>query len=165
MGTTHNLPAIAIAAALMLPVCPAFAQRPAPKPSMALELPPAQRPVAGVAIAASSGPMTPMAMATIASEVRRQLQPCADRQVIPAPEASQIVAIVQLDLNRDGSLAKLRILGHKGVTESNQRYVPRVDEAVEAIFTGCTPIQGLPPELYDVPRGWRTMKFQYRLKA
>ncbi|MCW3846232.1 hypothetical protein OF829_03205 [Sphingomonas sp. LB-2] len=152
---TRSLLAIAIAA--ILPVSgPSLAQTsssrdgPAPRPQMAM---------------ASIGPMTPAALMTIVSSVSSQLQPCADRQIVPAPEAGEIIAVVQLNLNRDGSLASFRILDHNGVTEANQRYVPQVDAAVEAIFTGCTPLRGLPPELYDVPRGWRSLKFRYRLKA
>lgn len=111
----------------------------------------------------SQATMTGPALANITSAILRQVQPCADRQVIPAPEASQIIAIVQLRLNPDGSFAGLRILRHEGTTDANQRYVARVDDAVEAIFAGCTPIRGLPPELYDVPRGWRSITFRYRL--
>lgn len=113
----------------------------------------------------SQATMTGPAQANILSAIKRQVQPCADRQVIPAPEARQIYAMVQLTLNRDGSLASVRIVGHEGVTDENQRYVARVDDAVEAIFAGCTPIRGLPPELYDVPRGWRSLKFRYRMNS
>ena len=149
--------AIAGAAALMVAAGPAFAQIQAPREVMS--------PRPGAAALANTGPMTPAARLGIATIVRHYLQPCADRQLAPAPEAGEILTLVQLDLNRDGSLAGFRILDHKGVTDANRRYVPRVDQAVEAIFTGCTPIRGLPAELYDVPRGWRSMKFQYRLKA
>jgi outer membrane biosynthesis protein TonB len=107
--------------------------------------------------------MTGEAQQNILSAIKRQVQPCADRQVSPAAEAAQIVAVVQLKLNPNGSLASVRIVDHKGVNESNQRYVARVDDAVEAIFAGCTPIRGLPPELYDVPRGWKSLKFNYTL--
>lgn len=109
--------------------------------------------------------MTGPAQQNILSAIKRQVQPCADRQVIPAPEARQIYAMVQLTLKRDGSLESVRIVGHEGVNEGNARYVPRVDDAVEAIFAGCTPIRGLPPELYDVPRGWRSLKFRYRMNS
>lgn len=113
----------------------------------------------------SQATMTGAAQANILTAIKRQVQPCADRQVIPAPEARQIYAMVQLTLNRDGSLASVRIVGHEGVTDDNRRYVARVDDAVEAIFAGCTPIRGLPPELYDVPRGWRSLKFRYRMNS
>lgn len=146
--------AIATAAALMVSASAALAQVSAPKPASTPQM-------ANI----SSGPMTPAAMMNIVALVKGQVQPCADRQIIPARAASEIVAVVRLDLNPDGSLAGIRILDHLGLTETNARYLPQVDKAVEAIFTGCTPFHGLPPELYDVPHGWRTMKFLYRLKA
>lgn len=111
----------------------------------------------------SEATMTGPASANIDSAIIRQVQPCADRQVIPAPEARRIFAKVQLTFNRDGSLADFTIVGHDGVDDTNRRYVARVDDAVEAVFRGCTPIRGLPAELYDIPRGWKTRKFRYQL--
>ena len=32
-----------------------------------------------------------------------------------------------------------------------------------AAFTGCSPLRGLPQELYDVPRGWNNFTMRYRL--
>ena len=125
---------------------------------------PAKQPTEGTGTK-SQATMTGDAQQNILSAIKRQVQPCADRQVIPAPEARQILAMVQLKLKPDGSLQSVQIVGHEGVNDSNQRYVARVDDAVEAIFAGCTPIRGLPPELYDVPRGWRSMKFRYRLTS
>lgn len=102
--------------------------------------------------------------ANFISAVIRQVQPCADRQRIPAPEAQSIKAIVQLRLRPDGSLdGPLRILRHEGVTDANERYVTRVDDAVQAIFRGCTPFRGLPPALYEVKNGWKTLNFRYQL--
>lgn len=111
----------------------------------------------------SQATMTGAASQNINSAILRQVQPCADRQVIPAAEARKIFVRVELTFNRDGSLASLRIVGHDNVDDSNRRYVDRVDDAVEAIFRGCTPIRGLPAELYDVTNGWKSRKFRYQL--
>lgn len=112
----------------------------------------------------SQATMTGAARSNIGSAIARQVQPCADRQVLPAAEASQIRAIVQLRLNRDGSLAgPVRVTGHEGVTDANRRYVDRVDDAVQAIFAGCSPLRNLPQELYDVPGGWKVFTLRYRL--
>lgn len=146
----RSLAAITIAAVSMLSAGPALAQKlPAPELLDATPQP------------GMSGP----AIAAMVATIRRRVQPCADRQIIPAPEASGILAVVRLTLNRDGSLASFRILRHEGITDANRAYVPRVNKAVEGIFTGCTPILGLPPEFYDVPGGWRAMTFRYRLKS
>ncbi|MDF7775131.1 hypothetical protein P1X14_07725 [Sphingomonas sp. AOB5] len=107
--------------------------------------------------------MTGPALQNITSAVLRQVQPCADRQNIPAAEAESIIAIVQLRLKPTGALESIRILRHEGVNDANQRYVTRVDDAVEAIFKGCTPLRGLPPELYDVKDGWNRLTFRYQL--
>ena len=110
--------------------------------------------------------MTGKAAADIGSAIVRQTQPCANRQVNPGPGADQIRVIVNLRLNRDGTLAgPITIRGHEGVDDTNQRYVTRVDDAVRAIFAGCSPLRGLPAELYDVPRGWKSFTFRYRLKS
>lgn len=110
--------------------------------------------------------MSTAAAANIGSAIKRQVQPCADRQVSPGPGTERIIAVVRLQLNRDGSLAApLRIVGHKGVDEDNERYVGRVDDAVRSIFAGCSPLRGLPLELYDVQNGWKSFTMNYRLKS
>lgn len=120
----------------------------------------------GPALTPPAATMSTQAAANIGSAIQRQVQPCADRQVNPGPGADQIRVIVNLRINRDGSLAgPVTIRGHEGVDDSNQRYVTRVDDAVRAIFAGCSPLRGLPDELYDVPRGWKSFTLRYRLKT
>lgn len=110
--------------------------------------------------------MSAQAAADIGSAIQRQVQPCANRQVNPGPGADQIRVVVNLRINRDGSLAgPPRIVGHTGVDDSNQRYVTRVDDAVRAIFAACSPLRGLPDELYDVPNGWKSFTLRYRLTS
>jgi outer membrane biosynthesis protein TonB len=105
-------------------------------------------------------------VADISSAIQRQVQPCANRQVNPGPGADQIRVVVNLRINRDGSLAAPpRIVDHVGVTDENRRYVTRVDDAVRAIFAGCAPLRGLPPELYEVQGGWKSFTLRYRLKS
>jgi len=126
---------------------------------------PSDRPSTSTSTKPQASMMTAAAAQNINSLIKRAVQPCADRQVIPSAEARQIVAIIQLQLKRDGSLASVQIVGHEGVNDANQRYVARVDDAVEAIFAGCTPIRGLPTDLYDIPQGWKSRKFRYRLNS
>jgi hypothetical protein len=72
---------------------------------------------------------------------------------------------ISLSLNRDGSLAaRPTVSGDRGgVDDENRRYVDAVDRAAIATFMGCAPLRGLPIELYDVPRGWKTFKLRYKL--
>ena len=115
--------------------------------------------------AAPGATMDAKAAADIGSAIRRQVQPCADRQVNPGPGASRIVVTIALSLNRDGSLAARPSVSddHGGVDDENRRYVDAVDRNAIATFSGCAPLRGLPPELYDVPRGWKTFKLRYKL--
>jgi hypothetical protein len=113
---------------------------------------------------ASAPAMTGADMANVASAVHRQVKPCADRQIIPHPDASAIVAVVRVRLKRDGSLdGPVEILRNEGVTAASQPYVERVNGAVRAIFEQCTPFRGLPDAFYDIRSGWRTLTFRYRL--
>lgn len=108
--------------------------------------------------------MSSQAVADIASAITRQVQPCADRQVDPGPGANRIVTAIQLQLNRDGSLAaRPRVVRQSGIDEENRRYADRVADLAIASFAGCAPLRGLPQELYDVPRGWRNFTMNYRL--
>ena len=115
--------------------------------------------------AAPGAVMNAQAAANIASAIQRQVQPCANRQVIPGPGASRIVAIVRLQLNRDGTLAARPSISadHRGVDDDNRIYIDAVDRAAVSTFTQCAPLRGLPAELYDVPRGWKTFTMTYHM--
>lgn len=117
------------------------------------------------AVVPPAAAMDGKAAADIGSAIRRQVQPCADRQVNPGPGASRIVVTIRLMLNRDGSLAGRPTIDgdDAGVDDENGRYVDAVHRNAIASFTGCAPLKGLPPELYDVPRGWKVFKLRYKL--
>jgi hypothetical protein len=110
--------------------------------------------------------MSKQAQADIGSAIKRQVQPCADRQVKPGPGAERIIVTIRLRLNRDGSLAaNPAITGHSGVDDENGRYQDRVDDNAIATFKGCSPLRGLPQELYDVEHGWSVFTMRYNLKG
>jgi hypothetical protein len=116
------------------------------------------------AAAAPAARMGAQQAANIGSAIKRQVQPCANRQVNPGPGAERIQVAINLRLNRDGSLAaRPRVVGHTGVDDENQRYVARVDDLAIASFVGCSPLSGLPPELYDVQNGWSNFTLRYKL--
>lgn len=96
--------------------------------------------------------------------IARQIQPCANRQVTPGPGAERIRVLVRLNFNADGSLSgNPDITGVQGNDASNNRYVDRVKDLAIATFKGCTPIRGLPANLYAVPGGWKSLPFSYKL--
>lgn len=114
--------------------------------------------------AAPAAVMGAQQAANIGSAIKRQVQPCANRQVTPGPGAERIQVTINLRLNRDGSLAaRPRVTGHAGVDDDNRRYVDRVDDLAIATFVGCSPLTGLPAELYDVQNGWSNFSLRYKL--
>lgn len=108
--------------------------------------------------------MNAQAMMDIGAKITQLVQPCANRQVKPGPGAERIRVTIRLRLNRDGSLAAdPQVVAHDGVDDENSRYQDRVDDNAIATFKGCSPLRGLPPELYDVPRGWSNFVMRYKL--
>ena len=108
--------------------------------------------------------MSAQARADIGQAIARQVQPCADRQVYPGPGAERIVTPIVLRLNRDGSLAaRPRVGEQRGLDDENRRYAQRVADLAINTFVSCSPLRGLPQELYDVPRGWSNFTLNYRL--
>jgi hypothetical protein len=106
------------------------------------------------------------AMAGIVQAIRRQVQPCADRQVNPGPGASRIKVRMRLQLRRNGRLnSPPQVLGTSGVDDENARYEERVKDLAVATFVGCAPLVGLPPELYETEsgRGWSDFIMNYNL--
>lgn len=96
--------------------------------------------------------------------IARQIQPCANRQVTPGPGAERIRILVRINLNRDGSLnGEPEITGVQGNDDDNNRYVPRVKDLARAVFKGCSPLRGLPDNLYGIPGGWQSVRLSYKL--
>ena len=80
------------------------------------------------------------------------------------PGAERIRVTINLKLNRDGTLkSRPTISGHAGVDDDNRRYVDRVDDLAIATFVGCSPLRGLPDDLYDVQNGWSNFSLRYKL--
>ena len=110
--------------------------------------------------------MNAQALADITSAIARQIQPCADHQVIPGPGANEIAVKLNLRLNRDGTFAATpKMQGSpSGVNEDNGRYVQRVVDLGISAFRQCSPLK-LPPEYYQTPAGgWSNINFTWQLK-
>ena len=106
------------------------------------------------------------ALADIGSAISRQVQPCADRQPKLGTGAERIRVAINLKLNRDGTLgAPPRVVNHDGVDGENRRYLDRVDELAIASFVACSPLRGLPANLYDVPGGWSSFTLRFNLRG
>jgi len=110
--------------------------------------------------ARSTATMTGEARASINAAIRRALVPC-ERQPLPAPEAGAIRVDVAVTLNRNGSLAGADVRRVHNDDPGLSGYEQRMRDLALAVVRQCTPIRGLPPELYDVPRGWRQFTYQF----
>ncbi len=101
----------------------------------------------------------PAQLAGLASAIRRQVQPCADRITSPGPGAERISTKINLRMNRDGSFAATPVIVSQTTDDDNARYGGRVGELAKAAFVQCAPFE-LPPELYD---GWKNINLNYKL--
>ncbi|WP_265587764.1 hypothetical protein [Sphingomicrobium arenosum] len=101
------------------------------------------------------------AQAGIVQAIRRQIQPCANRQIDPGPGANEIVVTLNLRLDRRGNLIRPpRVTRTSGVDGDNQRYEQRVKDLAIAAYQGCSPLTGLPEEFYD---RWKDFDMTYKL--
>lgn len=105
------------------------------------------------------------ALAGIRDAIRRQIQPCADRQVNPGPGANNIVTVLNLRLNRDGTLAgNPRMVRQTGISGENERYAQRVVDLGIAAFRACAPLR-LPAEYYQTANGgWGNINYNWQLR-
>lgn len=113
----------------------------------------------------SASSISPQVLAGLEAAIRRQIQPCADRQVNPGPGANEIVTVLNLRLNRDGTLARApRVVRQEGVNEGNSRYSRRVIDLGIAAFKGCAPLK-LPQEYYQTSNGgWSNINYHWQLR-
>lgn len=124
------------------------------------------KPSTGTATVAKAATMTPQARANIASKIAEQIQPCAQRQSLTAPGVGKIRVVVALSFAETGNpSAAPRVVRLEGLDDDNQRYAEQVRQRALAAFNDkrCQPIRGLPPELYDVPGGWKTVTLGFKL--
>lgn len=105
------------------------------------------------------------ALASIQDAIRRQIQPCADRQVNPGPGANRIVTTLNLRLNEDGTLAATpTVVRQTGTDGEAERYARRVIDLGIAAFKGCSPLR-LPPEFYQTANGgWNNINYNWQLR-
>ncbi len=105
------------------------------------------------------------AKASVDGAIKRQIQPCADRQPALGPGADRIRVAVNLRLDRSGRLSRPPALVRtSGVDEDNQRFEDLAFDQAVAVFRACAPLR-LPPELYSTPQGgWGNITMTYRAK-
>ena len=123
-------------------------------------------------LAPRAGPAKPaaptfsaQARQSIGSAILRQVQPCADRQPFIGEGANQVRLTINLKLARSGRLIRPpTVIRMSGNPDLRAKYGELLEDQVRRIFADCSPLRGLPPELYDTPDGgWNDYTFTYRV--
>ena len=91
-------------------------------------------------------------IASIAGLIRRQVQPCYDLGSLGGTSAMDITTVLRLQFRRDGSIAAATVSEQDGVNDDNRGYAKQMGELSRRAVLRCSPLKGLPPELYD--GGW-----------
>lgn len=104
------------------------------------------------------------AKAIVDQAIKRQIQPCADRQVALGPGAERIRVVLNLRLDRSGRLSRPpTVVRTSGVDDDNARYEELVKDQAIAVYRACSPLR-LPAELYSTPQGgWGNINMTYRV--
>jgi len=95
----------------------------------------------------------------LAAAIKRQVQPCYDLGALGGTSAMQIVTVLQLRFNEDGSVAGTpQLVEQQGVNGANRVYAQQMVEVSRRAVLRCAPLR-LPAELYA--GGWEnfTMGF------
>jgi outer membrane biosynthesis protein TonB len=164
-----------------LPQRPAVArpQPPRPAPAQPRPAPPRQSRIGddflrGIPSSRDLGPreasegaatFSAAAKASVDSAIKRQIQPCANRQSTLGPGAERIRVTVNLRLDRSGRLSRPPALVRTaGVDEDNARFEDLAYDQAVTVFRACSPLR-LPAELYSTPQGgWGNINLTYAAK-
>lgn len=99
-------------------------------------------------------------IANIAGLIKRQVQPCYDLGALAGTSAMSIVTVLRLQFRRDGSVASATLSRQDGVNGSNQQYSQQMADLSRRAVLRCSPLKGLPPDLYK--GGWEDIEFTFR---
>jgi outer membrane biosynthesis protein TonB len=103
--------------------------------------------------------VTGAAMNGLAAAIKRQVQPCYELGGLGGTPAMQIVTVLRLRYNPDGSVAGApQIVEQTGVTPANQAYKQQIAEVARRAVLRCAPVK-LPAELYE--GGWDDLNFRF----
>jgi len=99
------------------------------------------------------------AMAGLAAAIKRQIQPCYTLGALQGTSAMEIVTVLDLHFNRDGSVAGTPAIAEQtGVTPANEGYRRQIAEVARRAVLRCAPLK-LPAELYE--GGWSNIQFVF----
>lgn len=99
------------------------------------------------------------AMNGLAAAIKRQIQPCYELGALQGTPAMEIVTVLDLRFNKDGSVAgDPAVAEQTGVTAANQAYRRQIAEVARRAVLRCAPLR-LPAELYE--GGWSNIQFVF----
>lgn len=113
----------------------------------------------GKASAPHAAAVSAQAMSGLIGLIASKVKPCYNPPA-GGNDSGQIVTILSIRMNKDGSVASVTPGAQSGVTASNSAYARQMADAAVRAVKRCSPITGLPPELYD--GGWSDFDFRFR---
>jgi outer membrane biosynthesis protein TonB len=112
----------------------------------------------GKGTAPRAAAVSAQSMAGLAALLLQQVKPCYNPPAGGA-DAGQIATVLNLRMNRDGSVASVEIGEQSGVNGQNQAYARQMADAARRAVLRCAPFK-LPPEMYQ--GGWDDFGFRFR---
>jgi outer membrane biosynthesis protein TonB len=91
--------------------------------------------------------------------IAAKVKPCYNPPAGGA-DAGSITTVLSIRMNKDGSVASVTPGAQSGVTGANQAYARQMADAARRAVMRCSPITGLPAELYQ--GGWDDFDFRFR---
>jgi hypothetical protein len=99
------------------------------------------------------------AMNGLAAAIKRQVQPCYELGGLGGTPAMQIVTVLRLRYNRDGSVAgSPQVVEQTNVNGGNRAYAQQIADVARRAVLRCAPVR-LPAELYT--GGWDDLNFRF----
>ena len=113
----------------------------------------------GKASAPHASAVSARSMSGLVGMIAAKVKPCYNPPAGGA-DAGSITTTLSIRMNKDGSVASVTAGSQTGVTASNGAYARQMADAARRAVLRCSPIAGLPPELYD--GGWDDFDFRFR---
>jgi len=107
---------------------------------------------AGKSTTPKAAAVSQQAMAGLGAAIKRQVQPCYELGSLGGTSAMQIVTVLRLRFNPDGTVQGTpQIVEQTGVNDDNRSYARQMAELSRRAVLRCAPLK-LPAELYK--GGW-----------
>jgi outer membrane biosynthesis protein TonB len=113
----------------------------------------------GKATAPHASAVSARSMSGLVGLIAARVKPCYNPPAGGA-DAGSITTTLSIRMNKDGTVASVTPGAQSGVNGSNSAYAKQMADAARRAVLRCSPITGLPPELYD--GGWDDFDFRFK---